>query len=682
MNADRDRASGRRLERHPSGGVLRSLIQDSAGNTLAMMAAFLVPLTALAGSAVDMSRSYLVRVRLQQACDAGVLAGRKLMTVTSGATLDANPYNPSNPSATPAHTAAKAFFDNNFPEGWMQTSGRSFTPTRMSDGQVTATASVTLPMVVMRMFGFEQTTQTVTCTARLDIGDSDIMFVLDTTGSMACLASENAPCGQSVSSYTREDGTTGYYTEEKAESRIAGLRNAVLLFYDTLDSNKPAGSHIRYGFVPYTSTVNVGFLLPQSSIVDSWTYQSRELATDMNSSTLPTKNNNNNYTVTQSNSAGNYYHGDVLYGSRPDGVTVTPPSGTTNNKEWCLAQETRKSGTTDYARGTWPASGTVKRKFPVWSSNTCKTYEWNVKPMWRFKPVTYDVSTFKTGAETTDPSKFTGAKSKWQGCIEERNTTADTSFNINSLPADLDPDLPATSTATRWRPMWPDVIYYRSGTAEATNSGASTNPYGDSNSTSVTGNYTNLLSYDNMSSGYVSCGKAAQRLTEMTRDEVSDYVNHADFVPQGGTYHDTGMIWGTRLISPTGLFKDDTKAWPGNNPPNRYIVFMTDGAMSPNAGLYGMYGMEKLDQRVAGGNHSNLTTYTGYHNARFQAACDAAKARNITVFVVEFGVGSTPTTPMTNCASEGFAYAATTNEALQTAFQRIALQVAKLRLSQ
>ena len=34
-------------------------------------------------------------------------------------------------------------------------------------------------------------------------------------------------------------------------------------------------------------------------------------------------------------------------------------------------------------------------------------------------------------------------------------------FTTTSLPADLDPDLSPTSEATRWRPLWQDVVYGR-----------------------------------------------------------------------------------------------------------------------------------------------------------------------------------------------------------------------------
>ena len=59
-------------------------------------------------------------------------------------------------------------------------------------------------------------------------------------------------------------------------SKISGLRTAVLNFYDTIAANVDPSTHVRYGFVTYTSTVNAGYSLPQSAIVDSWDYQSRK----------------------------------------------------------------------------------------------------------------------------------------------------------------------------------------------------------------------------------------------------------------------------------------------------------------------------------------------------------------------------------------------------------------------
>ena len=57
-------------------GFLSRLRTAEAGNTLAIGAAALLPLIGLVGGGVDMSRMYIVKTRLQHACDAGALAGR------------------------------------------------------------------------------------------------------------------------------------------------------------------------------------------------------------------------------------------------------------------------------------------------------------------------------------------------------------------------------------------------------------------------------------------------------------------------------------------------------------------------------------------------------------------------------------------------------------------------------
>jgi hypothetical protein len=593
---------------------------------------------------------YVVKVRLQQACDAGVLAGRKFMTSDSSTALD-----------TTATTQAKTFFANNFRLGWMSTKTADFTPSKTADQQVAGVASSVVPMTIMKMFGAPDITLRVTCEARYDVADADIMFVLDTTASMACTTADGTGgCSQTIATYTQDDGNIGYYTTEKSGSKLSALRTAVLDFYDTLAGNVDPTTNVRYGFVTYTSTVNAGYAITSLStdyMVKNWSYQSRKLAGDVangNSSTATYRN------VTQAVCNG--------YAGR------SPSNGYSEN------------GTATTATTSWTANLLFS------SYGTCTVTSQPVKPTWFYTTVPYDVSTYITGAQVKDPSKITGATSRWQGCIEERNTNqAASSFDPSNLPPDLDPDLVPNNDNTRWRPMWPDVIYYRGTSSSAVNngvtySGNSTTPYGDyyinTSNDGATKSYTNMIANpnpkwsQNIASGYVSCGKKVQRLAKLTRDDLDDYVNAVDFKAQGGTYHDTGMIWGTRMISPTGIFKADTAAWPGRTAPNRYIVFMTDGDMSPNPDLYGMYGIERYDKRITG---NDLTDQLDDHNARFLAECSAAKARNIRVFVVSFG--QSLTTQLTSCASSGQAYFASDNAALQTAFKSIANQVAMLRVS-
>ncbi len=209
-------------------GLLARLRAETGGNAMAIMAMSMIPITAMIGSGVDMSRAYLTQARLQQACDAGALAIRRNMTGNTLATTDI--------------TEGRKFFDFNFPAGTYETTGLSFNVSQVTGSNaISITSSATLPNKVMPLFGFNTQQISVSCNASQDFVSTDVMFVLDVTGSMG-----DTPSGDSV-------------------PKITGLRNAVLSFYDELkpaqDALEAKGLRLRYGFVPYSSTVNVGKLL-------------------------------------------------------------------------------------------------------------------------------------------------------------------------------------------------------------------------------------------------------------------------------------------------------------------------------------------------------------------------------------------------------------------------------------
>ena len=639
------RKTSRRRDRR-GGGFLTRLRRDTAGNTVIIMAVAWIPLTAFAGCAVDGARLYVIKSRLQQACDAGVLAGRKVMTdaSTSNTTLDAT-----------ATAQANAFFNNNFKAGWFATRNVTFTPTKTSDAQVSGTATATVPMAIMHYFGMGPQVLSVSCQAKYDIADTDIIFVLDTTGSMACLPSDSdSTCNSYVgsagtTSYTRPTdsaggnnsmpgyaGTTAYYVPEKSGSRISALRAAVLSFYDTMKANTDSSTHIRYGFVTYTSTVNAGKAIVSVSPTymvggagngtTDWNYQTRVKTGDTQTGSSSTSTVNS----VQSSAACDGYAQAITYDSSGNGTGKT----------------------VSYNSSTKVCSVTTRTYVPAWT----------------YQQAALNVSGFVAGSAVDDPTKVTSATSTWIGCVEERNTTVASSFSTSSLPADLDPDLIPSSDATRWRPMWPEVIYARnnySSTAVDTSNG-------DDNS-----NDPNIGASNYLRAGYVSCGKPVSRLAEMTRAQVSTYVNAPDFRPIGGTYHDTGMIWGTRMIDPDGIFANDTAPWAGRQTPNRVIVFLTDGDMAPNQAIYGMYGLEYYDRRVSGGSFTNLKAY---HNARFLAECAKAKTSlNIDVWTVT--IGPSATSELQSCATKtSQALFSTDGTDLANTFSKIAQQIASLRL--
>jgi Flp pilus assembly protein TadG len=249
-------------------GFLARLRKDESGNVIAIMAAAVFPAIGIIGGGVDMSRLYLTRTSLQAACDAGALMGRRTM---GSSTWDANDGR--------ANERALQLFDTNFQNGAYDSEGltRSFSET---NGTVTGTASVEVPMAMMSVFGIKEKEIAVTCTAEMRIPASDIMFVLDTTGSMNC----------------PDDGSScsGYSSTEAPNAKIKGLRTAASCFYEALakqnvttatpedcdEEEDPVGAtsdvRLRFGFVPYAVNVNVGKLLPLEYIADQWTYQSRE----------------------------------------------------------------------------------------------------------------------------------------------------------------------------------------------------------------------------------------------------------------------------------------------------------------------------------------------------------------------------------------------------------------------
>lgn len=224
--------------------ALKRLLCDTAGNTMPIMAAAIFPLVAMVGGAVDVSRMYATQTRLQQACDAGALATRRAMAATAPTTADIAEGN--------------KFFDFNFPSGSFGTTSSSRTfAAGTTAGTITGTATAVLPTSVMQLFGYDNFTLTANCSSTLSIPNTDVVFVLDTSGSML-----NTISGDS-------------------QSKEAALRQAVKDFYKELGPGNATGpGRIRYGFVPYAANVNVGKLIPTTYFRDSNDYQSRRAVTN------------------------------------------------------------------------------------------------------------------------------------------------------------------------------------------------------------------------------------------------------------------------------------------------------------------------------------------------------------------------------------------------------------------
>ncbi len=210
---------------------LSQLARNTAGNALMLFGAALIPITLMIGSGVDASITYMARAKLQNACDAGALAGRLAMI---GYTWDDE-----------TEAEARKFFDFNFPVGTNGVTDVAFNIDQDSSepAKVVGSATGTVPTSIMYIFGFDTMDIAVSCDAQRDMGHNDVMLVLDVTSSMNFVPSS----GGSV-------------------PKIDLLRSGVMGLYRALDDGD-SGSITRYGMVPFAQTVNVARNLSNKDIL-------------------------------------------------------------------------------------------------------------------------------------------------------------------------------------------------------------------------------------------------------------------------------------------------------------------------------------------------------------------------------------------------------------------------------
>lgn len=705
------------------------LARDTAGNTLAMMTAAMVPLVGVVGGAVDMSRLYLVKSRLQQACDAGALAGRKRM--------GAGAWNQS--SNEPLNVANK-FFESNFASTAYGTIGRTATFTEAS-GRVAGAASANVPMTLMKVFRVPSQLVEVTCSAEQRLPNTDVMFVLDVTGSMSNDPQGRTPAGAN-------------------ESRMTTLKFAAKCFYEALarldisDAACPTttfggvvgGAQVRFGFVPYDSGVNVARLItddpsvatpnqaPASLLSRRWTYQSRvaEYSTPQFTPWVTTSEVEEWSAVGRSGSGGTMTHtkaertdcaayGKNLQHGYQFSNTWTPnPAGSpvinaneTERVTYFNEVPDADNKTTDWWTG-------ISQNIDGFNRRTCKRRKTTerrelryVFKQWIYKPVELDLGTLAPGgtiqylngtggslptAGTHDPISILsvpGARDlpratyTWAGCIEERETVNAASYfprpagaydhDIDGLPDAADP------IARKWKVALNDGPIYIRGTNNV-GGGFDEGNIASNNPTFTMPDEPTTTDRPRPES---SCPPPARSMQTWTADAFKNYVNGLS--PLEDTFHDIGLLWGARLISPDGMYKKTNAATGTGGNIERHIIFMTDGQTErgPNK-VYGPYGHYWFDRRTTPGAASpSPATVRNEIDNRTAGLCAAVRQKNITLWTVVFGDKDVPASglnqtiidQMSTCASPGRAYVAKTKDELTTTFTSIAAQIAQLRLT-
>jgi len=612
-----------RVTRRRADTLLGRLRKDRSGNVLGLAAAVTPPILLLVGAGVDMGRAYLTQTTLQAACDAGVLAGRRAQA-KSGTWGSAE------------IAKATAMFNFNFLSAGTGATGTTFTPTDAGNGVISGTASTQMPTTIMKMVNRNSFTLSTTCSAEYQISNVDVMFILDVTGSMAC-----APNGSNCNS--------------GSGSKIVALKEAVRQFYYTMALAMPnnGSARLRFGFVPYAGTVNIGNLVDSGDIPSSYLTSATPYSTKLFNFDTP----NFPFTIVSSSqpssSACNTWANAPATSTRTYSF-VSYSGGTCRRRETSTTQNGWRLNPTQpftYRVATLDTSR-LKTRAPVeiltgvdLPSSTSNGATVQTRG-------TYDVISFASQAATA--TGYYSTMHTWDGCVEERDTV-NSLFTNNVAPSgafDHDVTSAPTNDATRWHPYIGRLVYNRWQRAQL-----------DS-----TANYFSEQEY---------CVPPAMKFTTVDTSSATTVPGWLEnylgtLIARGNTYHDIGMIWGARLANPNGIMSANVN--DGNLPSiSRHIIMLTDGELAPNGDVYSSYGLEDIDNRVApsGGNLYN------YHNARFTTACANARAMGYTLWFIGFGQSLTP--QMQSCAP-GKAFYASNAATLNDTFRQIASQVADLRL--
>lgn len=195
--------------------LARRFLRDRRGATAVFLAIAIVPLVGFLGLAVDATRGYLVKARLNQALDAAGLAGGRVIFAD---TRDAD---------------IQMYFNANFPPGYM---GATVTgPTVAVDAnseKLTLTADATLGTTFLRVLGIETMTvhSDIEVTRRTDM--LDVVLSIDVSGSML----ESAGGGV---------------------TKIQAVRDAATTLTNILFGDDETKALLKIGLVPWNAKVNV-----------------------------------------------------------------------------------------------------------------------------------------------------------------------------------------------------------------------------------------------------------------------------------------------------------------------------------------------------------------------------------------------------------------------------------------
>jgi len=197
--------------------MIRSFIATQRGSVMPLVAFTTILLIGAAGTAVDMARMQIVQTRMQNALDAAGLAG--------GATVH----------TTDLNTVVTQYFYSNFPTNYMGTTITNLTASLNTDTNVlNLSASGVMNTIFIRILGIDTVNVGVTSQITRQVNGTELVLVMDNTGSMA------QPAGGSV-------------------TKLQAAKNATQALLDNLyGAASDTAPNLWVGVVPFSQAVNIG----------------------------------------------------------------------------------------------------------------------------------------------------------------------------------------------------------------------------------------------------------------------------------------------------------------------------------------------------------------------------------------------------------------------------------------
>jgi Flp pilus assembly protein TadG len=214
--------------------LARRLTKRREGNIAIMFGLSAFALIFAIGLAVDISRGYTIRTKLNAALDdAGLALGSSPGTWTT----------------TQLNQRLQAFVQANYPGGTLQdTVGTPTFSVSATGTTITVTGTANVPTVFMRLAQVNNMSVSATSVITKGIQGLELAVVLDNTGSMLC-----------------GDGG-GCTTPDHESALVSATQNDLLtpIFNNTTDTTK-----LKVALVPYVTTVNVGPALASKGLLST-----------------------------------------------------------------------------------------------------------------------------------------------------------------------------------------------------------------------------------------------------------------------------------------------------------------------------------------------------------------------------------------------------------------------------